>query len=172
MSQYMVLSLIGDDKPGLVDLLSETIAAHQGNWQESRMAHLADKFAGILTVAVPEEQEMALAGALLDLGKQGLHVTVEKAQTQEAQGQRWLLSLVGNDRPGIIKEVSQVLHALSINVAELTTHCEPAPMSSDLLFKADAILTAPATLSLEELEQSLERITNDLIVEVRSDDIS
>ncbi len=44
----LVLTLIGPDRPGLVEAVAEPIAAHGGNWLESRMAHLAGQFAGIV----------------------------------------------------------------------------------------------------------------------------
>ena len=71
MSQHLVLSFIGGDRPGLVERLSDTIARHNGNWLESRMAHLADKFAGILTVTVPLEHQEALVNALRNFEQLG-----------------------------------------------------------------------------------------------------
>ncbi|MGO2354259.1 MAG: glycine cleavage system protein R [Marinomonas foliarum] len=166
MSQHLVLSFIGEDRPGLVERLSDTIARYNGNWLESRMAHLADKFAGILTVSVPLDQQEALVSALRDFEKLGLHVTVEVAKQSIGSGSTLSLSVVGNDRPGIVKEVSQVLHSLMVNVKELTTSCEPAPMSSDMLFKTEMVLVVPKNLLLSELEAALEKISSDLMVEL------
>ncbi len=53
---FLVLTVIGDDRPGLVGELSAAISSHQGNWLESSMSHLAGKFAGIVKVAVPAAQ--------------------------------------------------------------------------------------------------------------------
>ncbi|NVK74080.1 glycine cleavage system protein R [Marinomonas sp. CT5] len=166
MTQHLVLSFIGDDRPGLVERLSDTISRHHGNWLESRMAHLADKFAGILTLSVPLEHQQALVNALRNFEELGLHVTVELANLHDAKGSTLALSVVGNDRPGIVKEVSQVLHSLMVNVKELTTTCEPAPMSSDMLFKTEMVLVVPNDLPLSELETSLEKISSDLMVEL------
>ena len=166
MSQHLVLSFIGEDRPGLVERLSDTIARYNGNWLESRMAHLADKFAGILTVSVPLDQQEALVSALRDFEKLGLHVTVEVAKQSVGSGSTLSLSVVGNDRPGIVKEVSQVLHSLMVNVKELTTSCEPAAMSSDMLFKTEMVLVVPKNLLLSELEAALEKISSDLMVEL------
>ena len=52
MNTYLVLTVIADDKPGLVETLAEVIADHKGNWLESSMSQLAGKFAGILRVSV------------------------------------------------------------------------------------------------------------------------
>ncbi|MBJ7536122.1 glycine cleavage system protein R [Marinomonas transparens] len=166
MTQQLVLSFIGDDKIGIVERLSDTIAQYHGNWLESRMAHLADKFAGILTVSVAVEHQAALINALQKFDQFGLNVTVELAKQHEAEGSSLSLSVVGNDRPGIVKEVSQVLHALNVNVKELTTSCEPAPMSSDMLFKTEMVLVAPKELDLSVLEDALENISSDLVVEL------
>ena len=51
----LVLTLIGPDRPGLVEAVAQPIAANGGNWLESRMAHLGGKFAGILRVDVPAD---------------------------------------------------------------------------------------------------------------------
>lgn len=67
-----VLTLIGPDRPGIVDSVSEVVVANGGNWLESRMAHLAGKFAGVLRVEVPEEQAAALEVALGRLETTGL----------------------------------------------------------------------------------------------------
>jgi glycine cleavage system regulatory protein len=60
---FLVLTVIGDDRPGLVGELSAAIAAHQGNWLESSMSHLAGKFAGIVRVACPSHRPGATGGA-------------------------------------------------------------------------------------------------------------
>ena len=60
MANFLVLTVIADDKPGIVEQLSATIARNGGNWLESRMAHMAGKFAGILRVAIPAEQSNSL----------------------------------------------------------------------------------------------------------------
>ena len=63
---HLVLTIIAADKPGLVERIAQNIAAHGGNWLESRMAHMAGQFAGILRVSVPAENRQALVNALED----------------------------------------------------------------------------------------------------------
>ena len=52
MSNYLVLTIISDDRAGIVEQVAQTISKHGGNWMESSMARLAGKFAGILMVEV------------------------------------------------------------------------------------------------------------------------
>jgi glycine cleavage system regulatory protein len=167
VATYLVLTIIGDDKPGLVELLSETIARHSGNWLESNMAHLAGKFAGILRVSVDDLHADALVQDLQRLSSV-LRLVVEKVSMAEPPAhQRTLrLTLVGNDRPGIIKEISRALAAQHVNVEELTTQCSSAPMSGEPLFNAQALLKVPADLDLHDLQRQLERLADDLIVEI------
>src|SRR5687767_15922282 len=98
----LVLTLLGPDRPGLVEAVADTIAAHGGNWLESRMAHLAGRFAGILRVELPAERLPGLEEALARLQSRGLRITVEPsaAERPPAQPARIMaLELVGLDRP-------------------------------------------------------------------------
>ena len=68
----LVLTAIGDDHAGLVRALSGVIESHGGNWETSRMAHLAGKFAGIVMVTVADDKADELIGDLKPLADQGL----------------------------------------------------------------------------------------------------
>ena len=169
MTTQLVLTVIGDDRPGLVESLSRVIAANGGNWLESNMSHLAGKFAGILRVSVESMHADELIRQLQQLSADpsSLRITVEKAAAADAVRTRPLrLQLVGNDRPGIIREISRALAAQHVNVEELETHCSSAPMSGELLFHAEAVLNVPAGLDLDALQSELERLADDLIVDV------
>lgn len=167
MSTFLVLTIIGDDKPGLVGLLSETIARHGGNWLESNMSHLAGKFAGILRVSVGDAEADTLVQDLQGLSSV-LKLVVEKVKVSDpVQRLRSLrLSLVGNDRPGIIKEISRALASEQVNVEELSTQISSAPMSGEALFNAQAELRVPVALDVDALQQKLEQLADDLIVEI------
>ena len=170
MSETLVLTVIGDDRPGLVERLATTIATNQGNWLESSMAHLAGKFAGIVRIDVPGDRVDALKAALAALD--GLRVTADHAGAAAPAdgGRRLKLSLVGHDRIGIVREVSQVLARHAVNVEELNTYTASAPMSAGILFHATAELTGAATLDALALIADLERLSNDLMVDIHLDE--
>jgi glycine cleavage system regulatory protein len=165
----LVVTLIGPDRPGLVEAVAAAVAAHGGNWLESRMAHLAGKFAGVLRVELPRDQTAALTRALDALSGSGLRIVVEPSgEAQAARPTRGLeLTLVGQDRPGIVREISQLLAGLGVNVEELITDRSSAPMSGEMLFHAKARLHAPVSLDLAALRAGLERLAHDLMVELR-----
>lgn len=163
--QSLILTVIADDRPGLVGELSAAITAHRGNWLESSLAQLAGKFAGIVRVEVDELDAGSLQAAVERLPN--LKVSVTKAAgATAAAGRRLTLELVGNDRLGIVKEVTAVLARHAVNVEKLATRTESGPMSAGMLFRADAELTAPTTLDARTLKADLEAISNDLMVEI------
>jgi glycine cleavage system regulatory protein len=170
----LVLTLIGPDRPGLVELVAGVIAAHGGNWLESRMSHLGGKFAGILRAELPPDRVQAALTALAALEERGLKVIAEPAPGSErGPGDRSMdLELVGLDRPGIVREISQLLAASGVNVEELVTNRTSAPMSGDMLFEARVHVRVPAGLDLTSLRAALERLASDLVVEVKLEERS
>jgi glycine cleavage system regulatory protein len=168
MRRSLVLTLLGPDRPGLVEAMAALIARHGGNWLESRMASLAGEFAGILRVEVDGESAAELETALRSLeADQGLAILVKGGREIEPPAGRLLaLELVGTDRPGIVREVSQALAAKGVNVEELETECASAPMTGETLFRARALLRLPRGAAEEELQTALESIAEDLMVDV------
>ena len=57
MQRLLVMTVIGQDRPGLVESVAALVAENGGNWLESRMSRLGGHFAGILRVEVPGENE-------------------------------------------------------------------------------------------------------------------
>jgi glycine cleavage system regulatory protein len=168
MQRMLVMTVIGPDRPGLVESVAELVAGHGGNWLESRMSRLGGQFAGILRVEVPSEKESALVSALNQLQERGLTTVVHPDQSKPAASAVRLsgLEIVGQDRPGIVREISRALADYGVNVEELQTECASAAMSGETLFKARAKLSIPATCDIAALRAELERIAEDLIVEI------
>ncbi len=168
MRSSLVLTVIGPDKTGLVESLAAAVAAHGGNWVESRMARLAGKFAGVLRVDVPDEHRQALTDALAELRDAGLTVTVESSdQTQPAgQSRPLVLNLIGHDRPGIVREFSHALAQRGVNVVEFHTQVVSAPMTGEPLFKASAQLRAPADTEIDLLRDTLDHLAQELDVDL------
>ncbi|SFG90916.1 glycine cleavage system protein R [Neptunomonas qingdaonensis] len=164
----LILTIIGPDKPGLVEHLSNTIAEHDGNWLESALSRLGGKFAGILVISVPEEKASDLTDALQALQKSGLKIIAETADEQERPStlQAFTLELIGHDKPGIVREISQALAKRHINVENLTTELVSGSMSAELLFKAEAHLLAPDNIDLDDLQSAIEAIASDLMVDI------
>lgn len=164
---HLVLTVIAPDQPGLVERVAQCIAAHGGNWLESRMSRMAGQFAGILRVAVPAEGYDELVEGLQGLAAYGIRVMLAESGIEPSC--TWkpiLLDLVGNDRPGIVRDITRLLSEEGVNLERLVTEVKPAPMSSEPLFHAEALLAVPLTLSLDVLQRRLETLADDLMVEL------
>lgn len=177
----LLLTVIGDDRPGLVSAVSHLVSAHGGSWQRSQMARLSGKFAGIALVEVPEAEVAALEAALAGLAVDGLQVGVERADEVGAgegggargpsarEGTDVRLHLLGQDRPGIVAEISAALAAHGVGIDELQTGVSDAPMAGGRLFEVDALLSIPATADLVEVRAGLEQLADELMVDLRLD---
>lgn len=168
MTTFLVMTAIGNDRPGLVEQLAQAVSRNGGNWLESSMSQLAGKFAGILRVSVPDDKADQLIKDLEALGG-SLKLVIEKVSgaREDAASQTLTLSLIGNDRPGIIREISAALAEQQVNVEELNTECTVAPMSGETLFNAEARLRVPPEMDLDAIQRRLEQIADDLIVDIK-----
>lgn len=168
MTTSIVFTFIGSDKPGLVEKISNTVSLHHGNWLESRMSQLAGQFAGITRIQVATIHCDDLCAALNALSSDDLNVVVQVggAADNSARYKHFQLNLIGNDRPGIVRELSSALATRNINVCEMNTNVTSAPMTADPLFEATADIQVPLSLDLDELSDRLEEISNDLGVDI------
>ena len=168
MNSALVMTVIGPDRPGLVETIAAVVAEQGGNWLESRMSRLGGQFAGLLRIEVPSEKESVLAQTLKNLESTGLNIVVQPDRSKPAPPGPRLhqLAVVGHDRPGIVRQISHALASHGVNVEELHTETESAAMAGDILFKAQALVSIPATCNLKDLQAELEKIAEDLIVDV------
>jgi glycine cleavage system regulatory protein len=164
----LVVTFVGDDRPGLVSAISEKIAAHGATWLESRSARLAGKFAGILLVSAPEASVAGLESALRLLDAAGLHLTVERGASAgpEQPGRLIKLGVLGHERPGIVRDVTQTLTSLGVNIEEFSSDLESAPFTGVEMFRASASLRAPEGLALGDLRKALERLAGEIMVDL------
>ncbi|MBS0632329.1 MAG: ACT domain-containing protein [Verrucomicrobia bacterium] len=169
MLANLVMTVIGADRPGLVQRVAATVADHGGNWLESRMCHLGGEFAGILRVEVEAGRRDELVAALRGLEAGGLKVIIhaEGGAAIETAGTVATLELVGQDRPGILRSVSGVFAAHGVNVEELASERVSAPMGGGTLFQARVTVLVPTGVNLAAVRADLEKIATDLMVDIK-----
>lgn len=168
MHTSFIITFIGDDRPGLVEQLSAAIEQCGGNWHESRLAQLEGKFAGLVRVSLPQTGCGALEDAVARLSAEGLSVTMTPTGEALAPGgaRSVRLSVIGPDRPGIVREVSRALAQRQINVVEMDSAVSSAPMSAEMIFSARIEAQIPDSADLAELQENLEEIANNMTLEI------
>jgi glycine cleavage system regulatory protein len=164
----LILTVIGPDRPGLVRSLAQTVAACGGSWLESRMTRLAGQFAGIVQVEAP----LSLLADLRALEREGLRVVVHHPGadvTAEAVpvGERLAVEVVGNDRPGIVRDVARVLAEHGVNIEDLTTGVVSGSFSGETLFRATAYVRAPDERAVAAIRAGLEVLSNEMMVDIQ-----
>lgn len=149
-----------------MNALSECITSGGGSWLESRLAHLAGNFAGIILVRVPDERAQPLASALSALSGEGLAVNILTGSEAPAPAEQISLSLLGNDRPGIVRDVTQTLRGLGVNIEEFSSSIESAAFTGEDMFRAELRLGLPSGLSASEIRTALESLTEEFMVDI------
>ncbi|WP_420935085.1 glycine cleavage system protein R [Alteromonas sp. A081] len=163
--QSIVINIMGQDKPGLVDALAKCIYAHKGNWLGSSFAHMAGLFTGFVEVQVSAEGKQPLIDAIEALPD----ITVQHVAalgSQETNVVKYTVEVMGNDKPGIVQELTNVLNQFNLNILTFASHCESAPNWGSLIFKAKAEIGVPAKFDDGALQDALEALANDLVVDI------
>ena len=136
------------------------------------MASLAGQFAGIVHFEVSADGAEPLATALRSLESSGLRVVIAASSSTivVAEPRMVRLELVGNDRPGIVSDLSASLAELGVSIHELETEIVSAPMSADRLFQVTALLAVPKSVADDALRGGLEALANEMMVDIAIDD--
>jgi glycine cleavage system regulatory protein len=165
----LILTVAGSDRPGLVATVADVVDAHGGNWESSQLAEIAGVFAGVIQVSVAAEHEGELQSALRGLDgllSVSIHTGADASDTAERP---IALQILGNDRAGIVREVSAVLHRHELSIQDMTTETRDAAMAGGRLFEAAVAATVPASADLAALRADLERLTAELQVDITLD---
>jgi glycine cleavage system regulatory protein len=162
----VILVVSGSDRPGLTKALADAVHAAGGNWLESHLSRLGGKYVGSVLVELDEAALPMLEAGVRAVDATGLHVAVVPAdQSPETVGQALTIELVGQDRPGIVREVTTVLATLGVNIETLTTGTERGAWSGESLFRAEATVTLPDGVTRDRVQEALEAISGEVMVD-------
>ena len=168
METSYIITFIGDDRPGLVEQLSTVIEEYRGSWLESQLSQLGGKFAGLVLVSIPDGNAAQLESALKALSASGLSIrlTPSSAGQSITAARKITLTIIGPDRLGIVREISQALASHQVNVVEMDSRVTSAPMSAEMLFQARIDAQIPPDTKLDELSDVLDEIANHMTLDI------
>ena len=162
----IVLSVSGSDRPGLTSALAEAVMAAGGNWQEGHLSRLGGLYVGSVLVEVDKANVGRLEKEVRKIDAAGLTVSATPAINGPASaGPPLLFELVGQDRPGIIREVSAVLHGIGANIESLSSGEDVGAWGGERLFRAEVLATLPDGVTAEDAQQALETISSEIMVD-------
>ena len=164
---HIIISAFGADKPGIVSHLTGTITTHGGNIEESRMMKLGSDFTTMILVSVSAEWTESLTVALG--GIQGLQISIQKTSpfSMDATIPQCEIHLTGADNEGLVYKVAARLAEKGINIEEMETGTENAPISGTILFTMTARVSNPK-LDIPRLENDMNELADKLAVEIRT----
>lgn len=168
MNQQLVFTVIAQDKPGIVTIISDLVNQHGGNWLDSRMSQLAGEFAGIVHIEVPLDKKHSLENALKALEENDINITIRQSGKDIVRSDYKMheIEIFGNDRPGIVAEVSKLFSEKSINILEFDTDINAAPVTGGVLFHADAVIGVAKDTDLDELQDKLHDLADELSLDI------
>ena len=163
MSQ-LIVSFITNDKPGIVNTLSDIVKQHNGNWKKSCFHHLSGVFAGIIEIECSPEQVTSLSNVLSLLPDFKINIEQVTASQSEPDTQI-TLELTANDRQGIVQEIAATIVNNQGNLLKLISNQLSAPHAGNEIFKAQAVITCHDD-NLNNLIVALENLADDLMVDI------
>ncbi len=170
MKARIILTVLGSDRRGLTRELAEAVHAAGGNWLESHLARLGGKYVGSVLVEVDAANLPLLSEEVLGIDAGGLQVAMVPAGSDPADtGKALVIELVGQDRPGIVREVTKVLEAVGANIDGFESDAVPSAQTGELLFKARIELTIPAAATPGDVQDALEAISGEIMVDFSFD---
>lgn len=169
---FLVISALGDDRPGLVNDLSRCVLESGCNIADSRMTVLGGDFAVILlasgnwnAVAKLEDQLPALAERL------GLTVNSHRTEVRETHGNLlpYAVDVVALDNPGIVHNLANFFSSREINIQDLTTSCYSAAHTGTQMFSVHMRVDIPALVHIATLRDEFmdfcDQLNLDAIIE-------
>jgi glycine cleavage system regulatory protein len=163
----LVLSVSGSDRPGLTQALAAAVLSAGGNWLESHLSRLGGLYVGSVLVELDQGKVEALRAAVSAVDAAGLEVRIAPAaQAGEAAGETLAFSLVGQDRPGIVNQVTKAVSSLGANIETFETWLSKESHSGAALFHMSANLRLPVGLSAAKVQAALEAISGEIMVDV------
>lgn len=163
----LVLNVAGSDRPGLTNALSAAVLSAGGNWLESHLTRLGGLYVGSVLVELGTSNVEALRAAVAAVDAAGLEVRIAPAmESVKAAGETLEFSLVGQDRPGIVNQVTQAVSALGANIETFETWLTSEAHSGAPLFHMAAHLRLPQGLPATKVQAALEAISGEIMVDV------
>ena len=156
MSKQLVITAVGDDRPGIVNDLTKHILESGCNVADSRMTILGGEFALILlltgnwnAIAKIEEILPKLADSL------GLSIIVKRTEPRAPKGNllNYHVDALAMDQPGLTHKVTEFFSSRSINIESLNTDSYNAAHTGTQMFSINITVNIPAEQSISQIRE-------------------
>lgn len=154
INNYLVLSALGKDRPGIVDRLTKLVLDYNCNIVDSRMTVLGGEFAILMMVQGNWNTLAKLENALPDL-RNSMGLTIISERTEERRSDEkvmpYLVEVVALDHPGIVHGLAGFFSERGINIEDLVTGTYAAPHTGTQMFSVHMTIGVPGAVHIAEL---------------------
>jgi glycine cleavage system transcriptional repressor len=172
---YLVLSALGSDRPGLVAEVTEYLSARGANIEDSRMVVLGAQFGILVLVSGPPEAIDRIeqdAKALEERTQTGILVRRTKSPEEHRRAAviPCVITAEALDHEGIVRAVALAISKMGINIVSLETTAYNAPITGSPLFRLEATIDLPRGVSVGEVRKQMDEVARaeNLDLSVRS----
>ena len=169
MDTSIILSIIGPDKPGIVSDISKIAKKHSGNIEKSRMIRLGDFFTIMVLITINKNNIKNLNYELNNYSNYQISIHKLENTLKDITEYTHIIHLNGLDSEGIVYKITNELNKLNINIDELETNIQNAPMSGLALFSLTAKITR-LELDYNILVQKMDALASKLDVNIIVED--
>lgn len=152
--QYLVISALGRDRPGIVNALTQPITDNGANIVDSRMTVLGGEFA-VLMMVEGAWSAIAKLESLLPALQDRLDLTIIWRRTDEGiratGGLPYEVNVVSLDHPGIVNQLAGFFSARNINIQDLYTDSYRAAHTGTQMFSATIRVAIPGDVHIARL---------------------
>jgi len=153
---YLVITALGRDHPGIVNQLSAAVLEHGGSIVDSRMTVLGGEFAVLLMVEGQWNTLAKVENSLPEL-ERTLGMQILFKRTQGRSGGRDMLpyavEVVAMDHPGIVHQLAAFFSDRNINIEDLSTSSYAAAHTGTPMFAVHMTVGIPAEVHLATLRE-------------------
>lgn len=142
MEQIVVITAVGQDRPGIIAALAGAVFDLGGNLDDATMTRLHGAFAAMVAARVPESVTVeGVRAALVPVGERlGLSVTVQGVADEQAEAAPdTLIAVYGADKPGIVHAVAARLAGCGVNITDMDTRLVGAPNAPVYVMQLEAV---------------------------------
>jgi glycine cleavage system transcriptional repressor len=176
LKKFFLLTAFGKDRPGIVAAVTQVLFECGGNVEDASMTRLGGEFVLMLVTALPAKiTSGALQKVLHPLEKKlGLQVSAKAIPSAMAHSgkraeARYLISVYGTDKPGIVYQVAKALAERKVSITDLHTRSLGGAGSPVYIMLLEVQI--PPALDLDGLREELDRLRTRLEVEISLQDI-
>ena len=165
MKNYLVITALGSDRPGIIDELAQYITDHECNIEDSRMSVLGGEFAIMLLVSGNWNTMAKLQDQISTLEKKlGLSITSKTTELRQPSKKTlpYMAEVISLDHPGIVNKLANFFSTRNINIEEMTTNTYAAAHTGTPMFSVHMEIDVPSSMSIAELRETFMDFCDDL----------